>query len=105
MVDRDSGFHRISKVRDELGRVVEEAYFDPDGKPTLHKNGYHKFTARYDDRGNRIQERYFGLDNQPILSRAGFHLWKASYDARGGLSFARGASGTRAPCTVILDEA
>ena len=83
MADRDSGLHRIRKVRDELGRIVEEAYFDPDGKPTLHKNGFHKFTALYDERGNRIEERYFGPENQPVPSKAGYHLWKASYDARG----------------------
>ena len=57
-------------------RIVEEAYFGSDGKPTLQKNGYHKFTALYNERGNRIEERYFGLDNQPILSKAGFHLGK-----------------------------
>ena len=83
VVSRDSGLHRITKVRNDLGRLVEEAYFGVDGKPALQKNGYHKFTALYDEDDNRIEERYFGLDNQPILSKAGYHIWKARYDARG----------------------
>ena len=83
VVSRDSGLHRITKVRNDLGRLVEEAYFGVDGKPALQKNGYHKFTALYDEHDNRIEERYFGLDNQPILSKGGYHVWKARYDARG----------------------
>jgi hypothetical protein len=83
VADRDSAVHRISRVRDELGRIVEETYFGMDGKPTLHKKGYHKFTALYEERGNRIEERYFGLHDRPLLSKAGFHVSKASYDVRG----------------------
>jgi eukaryotic-like serine/threonine-protein kinase len=83
VTDRDSGVHRISRVRDELGRIVEEAYFGADGKPALHKKGYHKLTALYDERGNKIEERYFGLYDRPFLSKSGFHVSKASYDVRG----------------------
>jgi hypothetical protein len=62
VIDRDSGVHRITKVYDELRRVVQEAYFGPDGKPT------YLFTARYDEGGNRIEERYLDVDGSPLVS-------------------------------------
>jgi hypothetical protein len=35
--------------------VTEVAFFDADGKPTLHKEGYAKETFAYDQRGNQIE--------------------------------------------------
>jgi hypothetical protein len=73
VVSRDSGFHRISRVRDELGRLVEEAYFDADGKATLYKDGYHKFTARYDKRDNQVESAYFDTEERPVVDHSGVH--------------------------------
>ena len=56
VVSRDSGLHRITKVRNDLGRLVEEAYFGVDGKPAVQKNGYHKFISRFEAGGVLVEK-------------------------------------------------
>jgi hypothetical protein len=73
----------LQKRQDGAGRVLEEAFFTPDGKAALFANGQHRWTLKYDERGNRIEGANFGLDGKPCLTRSGVHRWAAKYDERG----------------------
>ena len=85
---------------DTANRTLEEAYFTPEGRPSLHKEGWHRWTARYDERGNRLEEIYFGLNGKPTPRVDGGSLhgcvrltWE--YDVRGQL---------RQRCYFVLDD-
>jgi uncharacterized protein YkuJ len=49
------------------GKQVEEAYFDVDGNPILHKDGYARWTARFDERGNRVEQAHFDADDHAVM--------------------------------------
>ena len=68
---------------DAADHTLEEAYFTPEGRPTLHSDGNHRFTARYDERGNRVEQAYFGLDGKPCLVKDGYHRVTFRYDKHG----------------------
>ena len=80
----------LRRRADAANRTLEEAFFTPEGRPTLHKEGWHRWTARYDEQGNRVKEAYFGLDGRPkarvdegIFKGCARLTWE--YDAKGKL--------------------
>lgn len=53
----------IKTQRDEFNNVLEESYFDADGKPTEFE-GVHRILNEYDATGMRTKESRFGLNGQ-----------------------------------------
>jgi MTH538 TIR-like domain (DUF1863)/PDZ domain len=82
-IRRDYGVASLTRKYDELGNVVETAYFGVDGKPALDKNGVARWTARYDARGNEVERTFFDVDGKPTLSADGFAHVTGRFDERG----------------------
>jgi hypothetical protein len=66
--------------RDKSGRVVEEWYVTPAGKPALHLQGFHRWTARFDEMGREVGRAFFGVDGRPTRTRLGFSSFTRRYD-------------------------
>jgi hypothetical protein len=80
--DGKGGF-ALRRRADAADRTLEQAFFTPQGRPTLHKDGYHRWTKRYDEHGHWVEWLSFGLDGKPCLDKTGNHRWTARYDERG----------------------
>jgi hypothetical protein len=70
---------------DAAGRLLEEAYFNEEGKPTSETAGYHRGTYRYDERGYQTEFAVFGTDNKPCPDPSGVHRTTTSYKEQGKL--------------------
>ena len=68
---------------DARGKVVEQIFFDDDGKPKRQKYGIAKITRAYDAWGNEIEKNYFDEEGKPTRSTDGYAKVTKSYDARG----------------------
>jgi hypothetical protein len=75
----------VWKREDGEGRLLENSYLTPDGKPRVWKEGYHRWVSRVDARGNKIEWWALGLKDQPVMTTWGFHRWRARYDNKGRL--------------------
>ena len=66
----------LQRRADAADHTLEQAYFTPEGRPSLDKDGNsHRWTARYDERGNCIETACFGLDDKPCLHKDSVHRW------------------------------
>jgi hypothetical protein len=68
-VDKD-GYHKCTIKYDDRGNLIEKAYFNAAGKPTLCRQGMHKKVFRCDERGNQIDVAYFDEAGGPVQTRA-----------------------------------
>jgi hypothetical protein len=76
------GKYVLSKRLDARGKVLEQAYFTPDGQPSRHADGYHRSTSKYDERGNVLELSYFDSEGRPTAHEWGYHRWVNRYDGR-----------------------
>lgn len=76
--------HR-SAAYNALGKLIEEAYFDVDDRPTLSVDRYAKVRWKYDNRSNKTEEAYFGIDDRPTRSKQGYLKIVWVYDALGNV--------------------
>ena len=74
--------HKITQTCDERGNILEESYFDTEGKPSLSSSGNHKVVQKFDAMGNELEERYFGNKGEPVLINES-HMFQETYDAFG----------------------
>ena len=80
-----SSHARVTWAYDDRGNVIEEAYFDTDGKLTRHKSGYVETTLAYDEQGNKIEQSFFGADGKLTRHKDGYAKVKRSYDNSGNI--------------------
>lgn len=67
------GWFRADCLRDEKGNIVEERFYDEDGKPCLCQAGYAIRRDEYDEEGtNIIRHSYFDVEGYPVLSADGY---------------------------------
>jgi YD repeat-containing protein len=79
------GYARIT-WKYNRGRVVEEHYYDAEGKPTLFKDGFAHYEADYDVRGNLKAWAYLDTEGKPAVHRNGFHRATRAFDQRGNVT-------------------
>ncbi|HZT82975.1 MAG TPA: protein kinase, partial [Gemmataceae bacterium] len=80
------GYAEVSRRYDGLGNLVEEAWFDLDGKPAVNRaTGAARVTYRYDERGNPVEEAYFGVDGRLTRNKDGFVRGMLAFDDRGNV--------------------
>lgn len=66
---------------DDKGNVTDEAYFDVDGQPVLHKvYGYHRVKRTYHDETHLSSEAWFNVDDQPMGLGESFASYDCDYD-------------------------
>jgi len=96
----------LRRRADDADRTLEQAFFTPEGRPTLHPNGFHRLTFRYDEQGRLVEMANFGLDGKPCLDKDGFHRSTRHYDARGRLTATAvfDVAGKRLPCRILIEK-
>jgi hypothetical protein len=68
--------------------LVEEAYFDADGKPLTADGSFYRRVVQYPASANGFDQTYYGADNKLFLTTDGFamsRIEQAFYDAVGHL--------------------
>jgi len=71
-------------VRDQQGNVIEELWFDAEGRKTFTTNGYAEVKMSYDDYGNEVEWSCFDTSNNPVIDcSGGIHMAKMKYDDQG----------------------
>ena len=68
---------------DKRGKIVEEAFLDQDGGPSLHADGIAGWRSAFDASGNEIRREFFGVDGQPTRHRDGNTGWTAHFERAG----------------------
>ena len=56
------GYARYVQQFDNLGNIIEGAFFGIDGRPTLRKDGYARYERKFDKRGNLVETILYGAD-------------------------------------------
>lgn len=79
----EDGFHRVDKIFDDRGHVVEYRYFGRNDEPVSMKEGHHIWRGSYDKAGNLIDFAYFDKEARPTTIASGYHKAVSSYDERG----------------------
>lgn len=77
------GYAKWTKEFDDSGNLLEEAYFDDQGRLTLNKT-FSKLVKKY-DKSRAVMAAYYGVDNQLIMQPEGYAKWTKEYDAGGNL--------------------
>jgi len=78
------GYAIAQFTNNSFGDTTSQAYFDPAGLPTLHKDGYHKAVIHWSLDGNLTQMEFFGVnEGERSLLKGGWASWKATYDDAG----------------------
>lgn len=68
----DIGYATKKVKRDDEDRVIEEAYYDKDGKLHCVDDGYALCQRKYDGNGSVIEEAYYDENNERILRKQGY---------------------------------
>ena len=76
----ERGNYVLRRRTDFADRTLEQAYFTPEGRPTLHKEGHHRETRTYDTRGNWTEQAYFDEQGRPMVNRHGIAREVSVYD-------------------------
>ena len=63
------GYARIIREFDRNRNIIDERYFDGQGKPFLAKGAYAQHKSRYDDHNNLVEEAYLGPVESPLPVR------------------------------------
>jgi len=85
-LDGKDGFASKKQILDEKGNVVEEAYFDFAGRPTLDNGGISVVRRKYDENGKLIDATFLGRNGEPIHTFAEIHeVASAGEGERSGL--------------------
>ncbi len=71
---------------DEMGNLVEQTFFDGEGKPAPGLQATWRLAMTYDDAGNTLSERSFGAEGEPIEPATHCHEIRRGYDGLGRLS-------------------
>jgi len=97
-----SGYAGYRVEYDELGRCIEQRFYNPEGKLAETKQGYAIIKYVYDHRGKTIEERYFGIDEKPCLNEdAGYASLIKTYNERGKVVLEEYFDPYGIPCTDI----
>lgn len=75
-----AGVARITFTRDDKGRVIQEEYWEGEGKRTLNDGLVASATFQFDENGNRTREECYGLDGKLTLSQNGYAVLVSEYD-------------------------
>lgn len=75
-----NGWSRIVRTFNR-GNLVEEAFYDPAGKPVPAKSGFAKATYEHDSRGNIVSEHYFDADSKPCPNKSGTASTVRTFDS------------------------
>lgn len=70
------GWHLRRRSFSALGQMLDEAFFDTAGQPTLCTDEdqscpHHRWTSTFDERGNAVRSRALGTDGRPIVAPYG----------------------------------
>ena len=83
--EHPDGYAKETAKFDELGNIIEIAYFGIDGQPCLHIYGHAKMTMKYDERGNIIGVACYGIDGKPAALEGNdpYDSWEKTYHENG----------------------
>lgn len=73
----DKGYATVQRVLEDK-RIIEERYFDADGKP-VSVSGYHIKRNQYDG-GKLVQIAYFDADDRPVKNSSGYAILRREVD-------------------------
>ena len=79
----EDGFHRVEKVVDDRGNVIESPLLRKECRTRLLKEGHHIWRGSYDKAGNLVDCAYFDAGSRPPTINAGYHKEVCTYDQRG----------------------
>jgi hypothetical protein len=75
--------YAVERVKyDSRGNVIEEAFYDVNGKLILAggEKEYARVVHQYDERSDQVESSYFGADNKPVKLALGYHSVHRTYD-------------------------
>jgi hypothetical protein len=70
---------------DDRGRILEEAFFDAQFKPSTDAFGIHRYQVRYNAAGQRAEELYFDREGRPSTSPDKPARLRMAHDSKGKL--------------------
>jgi serine/threonine protein kinase len=76
-------YHKVKLKRDDRGNIINETYWDGNGKPVTNEYGVHQITYKYNQSDNLIEENYYSLLGKPVLNTYG--ICKIKYEYSDGL--------------------
>ena len=83
VLDYRGAYARIAQKRDARGRLIEQAYFTADGKPTHHPHGDHKYVLGYDGSGREVERSYFDEQGKLVVGANGYARVRQTFDTAG----------------------
>jgi len=78
--------HKQTHRYDDLGKEIEDAFFDKNDKPINGKAGYHKITKSYDLRGNQTEIAYFDVDGRSVAGSDNYARMTIAHDGRDNIT-------------------
>lgn len=86
LTNLSSGYARVERELDALGRVAQEMYYDADGKPARNAGGCYGYRrTAYDERGNCTELVYLDSSGAPMMIPAGYASLKRTYNEQNQL--------------------
>ena len=92
------GLFGLRYTRDELGRIVQTVYLDPEGKPTATKTGLAGVRYRYDGAGNLSRCEWLSLQGTPWPNEQGVAVSEMDFDSVGNTNREKYLDADGAPC-------
>ncbi len=78
--DANNWYRKTTYLYDSRGNMIEEANWDPDGKPTDNSEGWSKTTLKYDKKGNVIEQAFWDKNGEPSeFAGSGLNYSKITY--------------------------